>query len=303
MIETVMKAAILISFIFCGYVLKQIGLFGRDAFTTISTIVFNITLPAAIIINLNGINFEYNYLFISVLAIAFNLILVGAGYFAGKTKEEKVFYMLNMNGYNIGNFALPFVSYFFDSAAVLIVCIFDAGNSLMCLGGAYGLASCVQGKKGENMGKLIGKTIFSSVPVLTYICMITLSLLSIQLPTPMVDWLKIPASANTFLSMLMIGVALGLSMNKKYVHMIYTNIGLRLGISIALVLGIYFILDYTMAIKKVLMILSFAPIAGMACYYTAKLKGNIEVAACVNSFYILLSVVVMSAMIIVLSQV
>ena len=101
----------------------------------------------------------------------------------------------------------------------------------------------------------------------------------------------------------MIGVALGLSMNKKYVHMIYTNIGLRLGISIALVLGIYFILDYTMAIKKVLMILSFAPIAGMACYYTAKLKGNIEVAACVNSFYILLSVVVMSAMIIVLSQV
>lgn len=303
MIETITKAAILVSFIFCGYTLKKIGLFGQDAFATISTIVFNITLPAAIIVNLNGIHFASNYLLISILAIIFNLILVGAGYCAGRTKEEKVFYMLNLNGYNIGNFALPFVSYFFDSAAVLIVCIFDAGNSLMCLGGAYGLASCVQGQKGENMGKLLCKTIFSSVPVLTYICMITLSLLSIQLPAPLMDWLKIPASANTFLSMLMIGVALGLSLKKKYLHMIYTNIGLRLGISIVLAAGIYFFLDYDMAIKKVLMILSFAPIAGMACYYTAKLKGKIEVAACVNSFYILLSVVVMSTMIIILSQV
>lgn len=133
--------------------------------------------------------------------------------------------------------------------------------------------------------------------------MITLSLLSIQLPAPLMDWLKIPASANTFLSMLMIGVALGLSLKKKYLHMIYTNIGLRLGISIVLAAGIYFFLDYDMAIKKVLMILSFAPIAGMACYYTAKLKGKIEVAACVNSFYILLSVIVMSTMIIILSQV
>ncbi len=302
MIETITKAAILISFIFCGYTLKQMGLFGRDAFTTISTIVFNITLPATIIVNLNGIHFASNYLFISVLAIVFNLILVGAGYLVGKTKEEKVFYMLNMNGYNIGNFALPFVSYFFDSAAVLIVCIFDAGNSLMCLGGAYGLASCVQGQKGENMGKLIGKTIFSSVPVLSYICMITLSLLSIELPAPLMDWLKIPASANTFLSMLMIGVALGLSMKPQYVRMICTDIGLRLGISILVALGIYVGLDYSMDIKKVLMILSFAPVAGMACYYTAKLKGNIEVAACVNSFYILLSVLVMSTMIIILSQ-
>lgn len=302
MIETITKAAILISFIFCGYILKQIGLFGRDAFATISAIVFNITLPAAIIVNLNGIQFASNYLLISVLAIVFNLILVGVGYLAGRTKEEKVFYMLNLNGYNIGNFALPFVSYFFDSAAVLVVCIFDAGNSLMCLGGAYGIASCVQGQKGENMGKLLGKTIFSSVPVLTYLCMLTLSFASVQLPTPVMDWLKIPASANTFLSMLMIGVALGLSLKKKYLHMIYTDIGLRLGVSVIFVVGIYLFLDYSMAIKKVLMILSFAPIAGMACYYTAKLKGKIEVAACVNSFYMLASVVVMSVMIIISSQ-
>lgn len=149
--QTIIKAAILVSFILCGYILKQLRLFGRSTFHTISTIVFNITLPSVIIANLNGIHFEVHYLFISLLAIVFNLLMVGLGYGVGRTKSEKAFYMLNMNGYNIGNFALPFVSYFFDSAAVLIVCIFDAGNSLMCLGGGYGLARYVRGAKGDNI--------------------------------------------------------------------------------------------------------------------------------------------------------
>lgn len=301
LLETILKAIILVSFIFCGYTLKRLGLFGRTAFATISTIVFNITLPAAIITHLNGIHFETRYLFISLLAIAFNVILVGVGYMAGKTKEEKVFYMLNMAGFNIGNFALPFVSYFFDSAAVLIVCIFDAGNSLMCLGGAYGMASMVHGQRGENIGKLLCKAILSSVPVLSYLVMIALSIASIQLPTLVIDWMKIPASANTLLSMMMIGVALGLSLKKQYLHLIYTDIGLRVGVSIALIAGTYFLLDYSMEIKRVIMILTFSPIAGMACFYTAKLKGKIDVAACINSCYILISVIIMSTMIVLLS--
>ena len=285
--ETIIKAAILVSFIFCGYTLKQLRLFGRSTFNTISTIVFNITLPSVILVNLNGIHFDTRYLLISVLAIIFNLIMVGMGYATGRTKDEKAFYMLNMNGYNIGNFALPFVSYFFDSAAVLIVCIFDAGNSLMCLGGAYGLARCVRGEKGESIAMILAKTIFSSIPVLSYI----------------IDWAKIPASANTFLSMLMIGVALGLSLKKEYLHLIYTDVGLRLLTSVVIAAFVYFALDYPMAIKKVIMVLVFAPVAGMACYYTAKMKLKIEVAACISSFYILLSIVVMSAMIIALQSI
>lgn len=301
--ETIIKAAILVSFIFCGYTLKQLRIFGRSTFNTISTIVFNITLPSVIVVNLNGIHFDTRYLLISLLAIIFNLVMVAMGYAAGRTKDEKAFYMLNMNGYNIGNFALPFVSYFFDSAAVLIVCIFDAGNSLMCLGGAYGLARCVRGEKGESIVMILAKTIFSSIPVLSYITMITLSLAGFSLPQVVIDWAKIPASANTFLSMLMIGVALGLSLKKEYLHLIYTDVGLRLLASVVIAAFVYFALDYPMAIKKVIMVLVFAPVAGMACYYTAKMKLKIEVAACISSFYILLSIVVMSAMIIALQSV
>lgn len=150
---------------------------------------------------------------------------------------------------------------------------------------------------------ILAKTIFSSIPVLSYITMITLSLAGFSLPQVVIDWAKIPASANTFLSMLMIGVALGLSLKKEYLHLIYTDVGLRLLASVVIAAFVYFALDYPMAIKKVIMVLVFAPVAGMACYYTAKMKLKIEVAACISSFYILLSIVVMSAMIIALQSV
>ena len=102
--------------------------------------------------------------------------------------------------------------------------------------------------------------------------------------------------------MLMIGVALGLSLKKEYLHLIYSDIGLRLLISAVFAVFVYVGLDYSMDIKRVLMVLVFAPIAGMACYYTARLKLKIEVAACISSLYILISIVVMSTLIVILER-
>ena len=302
--ETIIKAVILVSFIFGGYMMKQLNLFSPQAFDTISSIVFRITLPAAIIVNLNGVHFETNYLFISILAIVFNFVFIGLGYVMGKDRIEKSFYMLNLNGFNIGNFALPFVSYFFDSAAVLVVCLFDAGNSIMCLGIAYGLAAFVRGgnRQGENPMVMLAKTVLTSVPVLSYLLMIILAVAGLKLPQVFVEWAKIPAAGNTFLSMLMIGVALGVSLKSEFIHLITRNITVRFVGSVLMALAVFFLSPYDMSITKVIVILIFSPIASMACYFTAKLKGNIQVAACISSLYILISIIVMSTLIVVLSH-
>lgn len=301
--ETISKALILVSFILGGYVLKQAGIFSRQSFETISSIVFRITLPAAIIVNLNGVHFELNYLWISIVAILFNFLYIGMGYVLGRDKEEKSFLMLNLNGFNIGNFALPFVSYFFDKAAVLIVCLFDAGNSIMCMGMGYGIAAYVRGHNdGENIFKMLGKILLTSAPVLAYASMILLAIAGLQLPDLVIQWAKIPASANTFLSMLMIGVALGVSLKPEFIQLVTKNLVGRLAGSLVMA-GIAYMLPYSLDIRKVIIILSFAPIAGMACYFTAKMKANIQVAACISSLSILISIIIMSALIIVLSHV
>lgn len=301
--ETISKALILVSFILGGYVLKQAGIFSRQSFETISSIVFRITLPAAIIVNLNGVHFELNYLWISIVAILFNFLYIGMGYVLGRDREEKSFLMLNLNGFNIGNFALPFVSYFFDKAAVLIVCLFDAGNSIMCMGMGYGIAAYVRGHNdGENIFKMLGKILLTSAPVLAYASMILLAIAGLQLPDLVIQWAKIPASANTFLSMLMIGVALGVSLKPEFIQLVTKNLVGRLAGSLVMA-GIAYMLPYSLDIRKVIIILSFAPIAGMACYFTAKMKANIQVAACISSLSILISIIIMSALIIVLSHV
>lgn len=301
--ETISKALILVSFILGGYVLKQAGIFSRQSFETISSIVFRITLPAAIIVNLNGVHFELNYLWISIVAILFNFLYIGMGYVLGRDREEKSFLMLNLNGFNIGNFALPFVSYFFDKAAVLIVCLFDAGNSIMCMGMGYGIAAYVRGHNdGENIFKMLGKILLTSAPVLAYASMILLAIAGLQLPDLVIQWVKIPASANTFLSMLMIGVALGVSLKPEFIQLVTKNLVGRLAGSLVMA-GIAYMLPYSLDIRKVIIILSFAPIAGMACYFTAKMKANIQVAACISSLSILISIIIMSALIIVLSHV
>lgn len=303
--ETIVKALILVSFVFGGYMMKQLGAFSPRSFDTISSIVFRLTLPAAIMVNLNGVHFEVNYLFISVLAILFNFIFIGMGYLLGRDKREKSFYMLNLNGFNIGNFALPFVSYFFDSAAVLVVCIFDAGNSIMCLGIAYALASLVQGERqdGKHICMMLFKTLLTSLPVLSYLLMILLAVAGWKLPDGFIEWAKIPAASNTFLSMLMIGVAVGISLKEEFIRLITRNIIVRLLGSAGIAAGVYFLVPYPMEIKRVIIILLFSPIASMACYFTARLKGNIRVSACISSLYILISVVVMSGLIIILSRV
>ena len=56
--------------------------------------------------------------------------------------------MLNLPGYNIGIFALPFVSSFLGPQGVVAACLMDVGNSCVCLGGAYGVASSIKAGSG-----------------------------------------------------------------------------------------------------------------------------------------------------------
>lgn len=102
--------------------------------------------------------------------------------------------------------------------------------------------------------------------------------------------------------MMMIGVALGVSLKKDFFHIIYTDIEVRFVGAAVMAVGTYFFLVYPIEIKRVLVILFFSPIAGTTCYYTAKLKENIGVAACISSLYILVSIVMMATLIIFLSH-
>lgn len=133
--EILMQAFSFVAIIILGYVLRSRGFFKEEDFYVISRIVLKITLPAAIVSNFSGMSLEPSMLLISLLGLGGGVILIGTAWLisTGKSKEERAFSILNMSGYNIGNFTMPFVQSFLGPAGIVATSLFDSGIPLSVL--------------------------------------------------------------------------------------------------------------------------------------------------------------------------
>jgi hypothetical protein len=205
------------------------------------------------------------------------------------SREQCAFEMLNSTAYNIGNFTMPFAQSFFGPSGVLVTSIFDTGNAIVCLGGAYSVCAMIKGNDGRISLKPIVKKLISSVPFDTYIIMTLLCLLHISLPAPVVSYAQIIANANAFVAMLMIGVGFRLSGDMSQMKSIVRILVVRYGIALAMSLGIYFLLPLPLDYRRILSIVVFAPIASAAPAFTAELKSDVGLSSAINSISILIS--------------
>lgn len=68
--------------------------------------------------------------------------------------------MINVCGFTIGCFALPFVQNFFGPGKMIIACLFDIGNAFMVTGGSFAFTSSVlqtNPDEKQNIGTLLKK--------------------------------------------------------------------------------------------------------------------------------------------------
>ncbi|XJS10017.1 AEC family transporter [Aerococcaceae bacterium WGS1372] len=299
MLGTLLKAATLVSIIVLANIMTSKGYFIRERdFDTISKTIFYLTLPCAIITNLDGLNFSPILLVISVIGLLCNILYLFISYFIGKDNKEKGFLMINMNGYNIGNFSMPFISYFFSEIAILAVSLFDAGSAFMVLGGNYGVAKNLRQAEVKIDIYSIGRTMLSSPSVVVYFLMISLSLLSLQLPSFIIDITSIIGNANTFLSMFMIGLALDLSLDRAHYQLLVKSLVGRYIVAGCISVLLYYLLPFSLEIRQTLAILAFAPVSGVATMYTRMLNDNFELAALINSLSIMISIIIMSILLV-----
>lgn len=286
------RAACFIGVIVLGYGLRRIGFFKAEDFHVLSKIVLKITLPAAIVFSFADKEIDISMLVLSLLGLAGGLIYVAIGFLmnAKAPKERKAFEILNLSGYNIGNFTLPFVQSFLGPIGVVVTSLFDTGNAVICLGGAYSAASMAKGEgKGVPVVQIV-KTLVKSVPFDTYMIMTVLCLLHIRLPAQAVSFAEIIADGNAFMAMLMIGVGFKLSGDRSQMGTMARILGVRYGIAAVLSAAFYFLLPMPLEYRQTLAILVFAPVASAAPAFTADLKGDIGLSSAVNSMSILISI-------------
>ncbi len=301
--ETVLvKAFGFLFMIALGFVLKRVGLFSLDDSGLLSKLVLKITLPMAIISNFRGLELNRSYLLaigvgfgVHIVAIAVVLLLTRK-----KSPAHKAFYIINTSGYNIGLCTLPYMSSFFAADAVALVCMFDVGNAIMCFGITFTIAMMIaKGKEGIN-GKEILKTLFSSMPFVTYLVMILLCAGNIQLPEPVYTVAGMIGQANAFLAMLLIGILFEPKINKSELKDMTGVFMLRMALGITFALLIYYFLPVPLMYRQILAIIVFSPILSVAPIYTERCGYNRSVAAVLNSFMLPFSMVVMTILLILL---
>lgn len=296
MAEVLMKAGAFVAVILMGNLLRRAGYFKEEDFYVLSKIVLKITLPAAIVSNFSGADMRPSMLVLTLLGLLSGLILIGTAFVVslGKDKEERAFNIVNLPGYNIGNFAMPFTQSFLGPGGVVATSLFDTGNAFICLGGSYSLAVMVKEKKGGFHILPILKTLVRSVPFDAYIIMTVLSLLHLSLPAPITTFAGIVANANAFLAMLMIGVGFKLTGDRSQMGRVVKILAARYSVGIVLALIFYFVLPLPLEYRQALTILALSPMASAAPAFTGTLKSDIGLSSAVNSLSVVISTVLIT---------
>ena len=293
MLDILIRAGSFVAIIFLGFALKKIGFFKQEDFTILSRITIRITLPAAIVMNFAGKQIDPAMLGLGLLGLGGGAIYIALGYFLNRknSKEQQSFEMLNLAGYNIGTFVLPFAQNFLGPAGALSTSLFDTGNSIICLGGAYSLAAMVKDGKGFSVMRIL-KAMATSVPFMTYVIMVTITLAKIPVPGFVTSFAGLIANANAFMAMLMIGVGFKLESNRSQLGRIARILIVRYAVAAVLALVYYFMLPLGLEVRQALVILAFSPIGSAVPGFTGELKGDVGLSSALNSIAIIISIVI-----------
>lgn len=305
MSAVLIKAFSFIFIIVLGYILKQVGFFKENDYKIISKVLINITLPCAIIYAFADFKRNNSMFFIILLGFLCSLIPMIITFLITykKSKDIRAFYMINVSGFNIGCFTLPFAQNFFGSVGIVVACMFDIGNAIMMTGGSYAITSSLlhtNEKEADSFKSIIKKFIYS-VPFDIYIIMLLISILNIKIPNSIMTIISPVASANSFLAMILIGMMFEAKISLDNIYNVIGVIILRIFFGISFSLFMYFFMPFPIEIRRVLAIVSFSPISSLAPIYTEKCKSNTALSCFASSVSIFVGLIIITFMIMFLS--
>ena len=301
MLDVLIKAGCFIAIIILGYTLKKLGVFKESDFSVLSTITLKLTLPAAIISNFANKELDPSLFTLTFLALMCGGIYMLIGFLLNlrTTKEQRAFEILNLPGYNIGCFALPFVQNFLGPIGVISCCLFDIGNGFICLGGAFSIASALK-DGGKISIKRIVRTLSKSVPFLCFLIMPTLCLLHVPIPKPITSLADIIGNANAFTAMLMLGVGFKLTAERYQLGRIFRVLSVRFLVAAVLAICFYLLLPFSGEVRKSLVLLVFSPIGSAVPAFTGEMKSDVGLSSAINSISIICSITIIVCLLLIL---
>ena len=297
MLVVLSKAIAFVLIILIGYMCKRRGVFAPTDYQLVSKIVLNITLPCAVISSFAHFQLDLSLLAAVALGLSGNCVMLFVAIMLTRreTLAAKIFYIFSLAGYNIGCFTLPFAQAFLTPFAVVALCMFDVGNSIMCTGMTYALtASCIgyaDGHKDRFSMKSIAEKLLHSAPFVVYISMLILSLVGVQVPKSVYTFTDIVGAANPFLSMLMIGMMFEIRLDKQAMGYVKELFSVRYLTSLACAGAFIYFAPFKQEVNYVIALAFMAPCTIIGPIFVEKLGGNVQLASLFNSMTIITSVI------------
>ena len=297
MLVVLSKAIAFVLIILIGYICKRRGVFAPTDYQLVSKIVLNITLPCAVISSFAHFQLDLSLLAAVALGLSGNCVMIFIALMLTRreTLAAKIFYIFSLAGYNIGCFTLPFAQAFLTPFAVVALCMFDVGNSIMCTGMTYALtASCIgyaDGHKDRFSMKSIAEKLLHSAPFVVYISMLILSLAGVQFPKSVYTFTDIVGAANPFLSLLMIGMMFEIRLDKQAMGYVKELFSVRYLASLACAGAFIYFAPFKQEVNYVIALAFMAPCTIIGPIFVEKLGGNVQLASLFNSMTIITSVI------------
>lgn len=296
--------------ILIGYVLKRCGLFGQRDYRIMQVVVFDITLPAAILVSFATNPHSVALLWVTLFGFLAAFIPVPFVFLATRRRPvaERAFLMLNTSGYNIGNFCFPLLQAFYGSSAIVTGAMFDIGNAVMTTAGSnvmttsllhvdpsrpiteqhagnaptlpYTKPATVEGRRLDRRArfKAIALGFLKSGPFDMYMIMTLVVLFNLPIPAILAQVLTPLADANPFCSMLMVGMLMELPGSRDDVRDLLQVIGWRLPCGILFALAAWFLLPLAPVTRQAVALMCFAPTAVFCTLFTDRVLGNAKLA-------------------------
>ena len=297
MLVVLSKAIAFVLIILIGYICKRRGVFAPTDYQLVSKIVLNITLPCAVISSFAHFQLDLSLLAAVALGLSGNCVMIFVALMLTRreTLAAKIFYIFSLAGYNIGCFTLPFAQAFLTPFAVVALCMFDVGNSIMCTGMTYALtASCIgyaDGHKDRFSMKSIAEKLLHSAPFVVYISMLLLALAGVKFPQSVYTFTDIVGAANPFLSMLMIGMMFEIKLDKQAMGYVKELFSVRYLTSLACAGAFIYFAPFKQEVNYVIALAFMAPCTIIGPIFVEKLGGNVQLASLFNSMTIITSVI------------
>ena len=326
MAQVLCKVFSFVLVILLGVVTARSGKLGKGADRLISKIVFNLTLPCAIIRAFESYDFNVSLLGLVGLGFAATVIpyFLSLFVYRNKPQQERIVQQLSVCGFNIGCFCFPVVQAFLGTAAIVPAAMFDIGNCVMVAAGTNVMTQTLlhiqpgktldeqyQGHapvlpytkpKDRDARRLarhallrnVAKGFFGSIPFDTYLVMIVLMLANVKIPAVVATFVEPLANANSFVAMLMVGMLMDLPAGRDDVMKLLKIIGLRLPFGLLSAVCAWFVLPFGANVREAVVMCCLAPIAVFSTLFTDEVLGNAKLAGFSLSVSAIIGLVMMT---------